>query len=103
MDVFYTAAVIKHVLKILYACNATHQEGALSGGFLVQWSIWGRAAEMGRKISLYNDDPLFSAKTGINMGHIFTIFKNWHENKPNFVNLITKFPMFAWKLNNFGK
>ena len=27
-----------------------------------------------KSASWYNDDPLFSAKTGINMGHIFKIF-----------------------------
>ena len=43
-------------------------------GFLVQRSIRGRATEMGLKsASWYNDDPLLSAKTGINMGHIFKI------------------------------
>ena len=48
------------------------------GEFLVQRSIRGRAAEMGPKISLlvywYNDNPLFSAKSGINFGHIFVFF-----------------------------
>ena len=45
-------------------------------GYLVQRSIRRSAAEMGRKISLdwYTDDPLFSAKTGIIMGHIFKMF-----------------------------
>ena len=63
------------------------------GGFLVDRSIrwW----------------PLIRAKTGINMGHnshdIFKIFKNWHKNRPNFINLILIFPKFAWKPNNFGK
>ena len=49
-----------------------------------------------KSASWYNDDPLFSAKTGINMGHIFKIYQfNWHENRPNFINLIQKFPKFA--------
>ena len=49
-------------------------------GFLVQGLFaQGYAAEMGHNISLlvywYNNDPLFSGKTGINIGHIFeTIF-----------------------------
>ena len=63
------------------------------GEFLVQRSIPGRAgaAEMGCKISLWdNDDPLFSAKTGITMGYIFKIFSDWCENRPNFINLIPK-------------
>ena len=64
--------------------------GPWGGGFLVQRSIRGRAAEMhGLKISLLdNDDPLFSAKTGMNMGHIFKTFFSWLENRPNFINLI---------------
>ena len=45
--------------------------------------------------SASNDDPLFSAKTGINMGHIFKIFFNWGENRPNFINLVPKFLKFA--------
>ena len=44
------------------------------GGFLVQRSIRGHAAEMGHKSAWNNDDPLFSANTGINMGHILKIF-----------------------------
>ena len=33
---------------------------------------------------------LFSTKTGMNknIGHIFKIFLNWRENRPNFINLI---------------
>ena len=66
--------------------------------------IWGRATEMVSKSgSWYNDDPLFSAKIGINMGHIFKIF-NLCENRPNFINLMMhRFQKFASKLNNFGK
>ena len=53
---------------------------------------------MGHKIRpWYNDDPLFSAEIGVNMGHIFKIFLNWCENRPNFINLIPKFPKFALK------
>ena len=75
----------------------------IGGGVLSKRYIRGRAAEMGLKISLLEHDPLFSAKIGINMGHIFKIFLNWCKNRPNFINLTPKFPKFAWKLNNFGK
>ena len=85
-------------------CLLTYSRVPGGGGILVQRSIRERAAEMGLKVaSWYNDDPLFSAKTGINMGHIFKIYLNWHEKRPNFINLIPKFPKYAWKLNNFGK
>ena len=53
--------------------ESTH-DAWLWGVFLVQRATRGHAAEMGRKINLLaNNDPLFSAKTGINMGHIFKI------------------------------
>ena len=35
-----------------------------------------------KSASWYNNDPLFSAKIGINVGHIFKILLNWHENRP---------------------
>ena len=44
-----------------------------------------------KSASWYNDDPLFSAKSGINMGHIFKIFLKWRKNRPNFINLKPKF------------
>ena len=34
---------------------------------------------------------MFSAKTGISMGHIFEKILIWHEITPNFINLIPKF------------
>ena len=64
-------------------------DGLGEGG---SWSIRGRAAEMHgsqnpptKSASWYDDDPLFSAKAGINMGHIFKIFLNWRENRPHFI------------------
>ena len=74
------------------------------GGFLVQRSIREVLLKWVAKLaSWYDDDPLFSAKTGINIGHIFKIFWNWCKNRPNFINLIPKFLKFAWKLLQFGK
>ena len=67
----------------------------LSGDVPLKW--------VSKSASWYNNDPLFSAKTGINMGHIFRIFQNWRENRPNFINLIPNFPKFPSKLNTFGK
>ena len=66
------------------------------GGVLVQRSIRDVPLKwVSKSASWYNYDPLFSAKTGINMGHIFKILINWCENKPNFINLIPKFLKFA--------
>ena len=64
------------------------------GGVLVQRSIRGRAAEkwVSKSASWYNDNPLFCAKTGINIGHIFKISKTGAKKRPNFINLILKFP-----------
>ena len=47
------------------------------------WQKW-----VPKSASWFNDDPLFNAKTGINMGHIFKIVQNLCENRPNFINLI---------------
>ena len=43
--------------------------GTFGRGFLSTNVYLGRAAVS--KSAWYNDDPIFSAKTGINMGHIF--------------------------------
>ena len=61
------------------------------GGFLVQKSIRGHAAEMHGSQNQPPGimmTPCSVQKTGINMGHIFKIFLNWSENRPNFINLI---------------
>ena len=60
------------------------------GGFLVQRSIQGRAAEMGLKISLLvYHDPLFSANTVKTWGIFQNLFK-WREIRPNFHQSDTK-------------
>ena len=59
---------------------------SLSGDVPLKW--------VSKSASWYNDGPLFSAKTGINMGNIFKFFLNRCENRPNFINLIPKFPKF---------
>ena len=68
---------IRSYLKILSWAGHSSDKRSNPVGFLVQKFIRGRAAGMGRKTaSLYKDDPLFSAKTSINMGHIFIFLKN---------------------------
>ena len=49
------------------------------GGLLVQRSIWASGDVplkwVSKLASWYNDDPLFSEKTGMNMGYIFEFSK----------------------------
>ena len=61
------------------------------------------SAASGACAVIQNSPPYLVKKTGINMGHTLKIFKKWLQNRPNFINLISKVPKFAWKLNNFGK
>ena len=45
----------------------SHYKGHRSGFVPLKWIT--------KSASWYNDDPLFSAKTGINLGHIFKFLK----------------------------
>ena len=68
---------IRSYLKILSWAGHSSDKRSDPGGFLVQKFIRGRAAGIARKTaSLYKDGPLVSAKTRINMGHIFNFVKN---------------------------
>ena len=60
----------------------------VSGDVLLKW--------VPKSASWYNNDPfLFSAKADISLGHIFKILYSWYKNRPNFLNLISKFLKFA--------
>ena len=84
---------------LFFASAASSFTITARGGFLVQRSIRGRAAEMGLKISLLvlYDDPLIQCKNWYKLGSYFQNYLNlnWRESRPNFINLIPKFPKFA--------
>ena len=70
------------------------------GGYLVQKTLRGCAANMGSKISLlvYERSPVWNAKSGIWMGRFFKIWPNLSQNWLKFKKILEKIGNFVQNL-----